>query len=298
MENLELKNTKYGFIKDFKHNPQLRASFNELTQVTYGFDLEFSYTNGYWSDNYIPYALLFENDIISNVSINKMEFLIGNEIKRGLQIGTVMTASAHRNLGLNRFLMEQVLKDWKNECDFMYLFANDTVLDFYPKFNFERIEQHQCAKALNISSASSLFRKLNVAVKEDKKILEQTIDSSIPIAQIAMRNNPFLIMFYCMAYMQQSIYFSEELQTIAIADIEGDTLFLHDVFSSGPVDLNEVIESMADKTIKRVVLGFTPSDETGYEKRLLKPDDVLFVLKDHVDIFKDKKWMFPVLSHA
>lgn len=73
-----------------------------------------------------------------------------------------------------------------------------------------------------------------------------------------------------MAYMQQRIYLSEELQIIAIADIDGATLFLHDVFSSRLVDLNEVIESMADKTIKRVVLGFTPLDETGYERSQLK----------------------------
>ncbi|NAY91725.1 GNAT family N-acetyltransferase [Muricauda sp. JGD-17] len=298
MEHLELRNITYGFAKDFKHDPQLRASFNKLTQATYGFDMEYSYLSGYWSDNYIPYSLLLDNEIISNVSINKMEFLIGKEKKLGLQIGTVMTDTAHRNQGLNRYLMERVLKEWKQQSDFIYLFANDSVLDFYPKFNFELVEQYQCSKALDISTKSSSLKKLNMADDQDKKLLEQTIDDSIPMAKLSMRNNAALIMFSCMTFKQNSIYYLENLLTIILADIEGETLYLHDVFSKGPVDLNNVIKLIADNTVKRVVLGFTPLDETGYERSLLKPDDTLFVLKDQVDFFKNKKWMFPVLSHA
>jgi hypothetical protein len=298
MEILELNGKKYRFVKNFKHNPQLRAGFNKLTQATYGFDLEYSYANGYWGDNYIPYSLLRDNEIVSNVSINLMEFLIGNEKKKGLQIGTVMTAASHRHLGLNRFLMEQVLKEWKHKCDFMYLFANDTVLEFYPKFNFDRVEQYQCAKELNLAAVSSSARKLVTTDPLDKKILEKSLEHSVPIAKISMLNNPFLIMFYCMSYMQQSIYYIEELQTVAIADIKGETLILHDVFSNKPVDLNNVIQLIADNACKRVELGFTPLDETGYDLSLLKPDDILFVLNDHVEFFKNKKWMFPVLSHA
>ena len=38
---------------------------------------------------------------------------------------------------------EEVLRDWTNQCDGMFLFANETVLDFYPKFGFRRETQYQ-----------------------------------------------------------------------------------------------------------------------------------------------------------
>ena len=39
--------------------------------------------------------------------------------------------------------MEQVKEDWEKRYDFIFLFANESVLDFYPKFGFERKEQYQ-----------------------------------------------------------------------------------------------------------------------------------------------------------
>ena len=133
---------------------------------------------------------------------------------------------------------------------------------------------------------------------KDKKLLVRAIYESIPLAKVAMRSNTGLIMFYCMTFMKESIYYLEELRAVVLADMEGDTLHLNDVYSKEPVDLNEVIQVMSNKTITRVVLGFTPLDTTGFEKNQLEPDDVLFVYKEHADFFKNRSWRFPVLSHA
>ena len=39
--------------------------------------------------------------------------------------------------------MEWILQNWSDRCDGIYLFANDTVLDFYPKFGFLPAEEAQ-----------------------------------------------------------------------------------------------------------------------------------------------------------
>ena len=52
-----------------------------------------------------------------------------------------MTRPGHRGRGLARRLMEEVLRDWSGRCDGMFLFANGTVLDFYPRFGFRRAAQ-------------------------------------------------------------------------------------------------------------------------------------------------------------
>ena len=276
----------------------MRARFNSLTEATYGFNFDFWYTAGLWNDKYIPYSLVHNGKMVSNVSISKMEFLIENEKKRGIQIGTVMTDQAYRQRGLNKFIMERVLREWKDKTDFIYLFANNTVLDFYPKFNFVTVNEYQFSKSLNISNTPPSFRKLDIDDEHDRELLVSTINDSIPIAKCSMLNNTELILFYCLSFMKNSIYYLQDLKAVVLAETAGDTLHLNDVYSRERVDLGVIIKMMANKTINRVVLGFTPLDKSGFTMSLLKPDDVLFVYKDQAGYFKDRSWRFPVLSHA
>lgn len=298
MEYIEINKVTYGFAKNFKRNPEIRASFNELTEATYGFNFENWYLNDCWDDNYIPYSLLHNNKVISNVSITKIEFLIENEKKIGVQIGTVMTDKDYRHRGLNKYIMQRVIKEWKEKSDFLYLFANDSVLDFYPKFDFEIVDQYQYSKSLCISNGSSSLKRLNIENPYDRELFLNTINDSIPISKVSMRNNTSLIMFYCLWFKKNSIYYIEKLKTVVIADIEGERLYLNDVFSKENVVIKDVIQTISDNTITEVILGFTPLNEMDYEIRLLKQEDTLFVFKDSVDYFKNRKWMFPVLSHA
>lgn len=298
MEFVELSDIRYGFAKDFKHDKNLRKSFNQLTESIFGFSLEDWYQEGLWGDYYIPYSLLHHNQVISNVSINKIEFDIDNERKVGIQIGTVMTDKRFRHKGLNRFLMEQVMNQWKDQADFIYLFANDTVLDFYPKFNFRRMEEYQYTKKINTRGSIKSFRKLNMEETKEQVFLIKRVKESIPTSRISMRNNPSLIMFYCNSFKKNSVYYIEEHNAITIADYVGDTLYLDEIFSTKPLNIHDVIQTMVDESIAQVVLGFTPLDEMGFDKHLIKGSDTLFMLKDTHDFFINKHWMFPVLSHA
>lgn len=57
-----------------------------------------------------------------------------------------MTDCEYRNKGISRKLMDKVLQDWKDKCDAIYLYANDSVLDFYPKFGFIKAKEYQYSK--------------------------------------------------------------------------------------------------------------------------------------------------------
>ncbi len=259
--------------------------------------LEDWYQEGLWADYYIPYSLLHHDQVISNVSINRIEFHIEDELKVGIQIGTVMTDEKYRHRGISKFIIEHVVNEWQDRADFVYLFANKTVLDFYPKFNFVAVDEYQHSKKIDTHSSSS-WKKLNMEDPTDLAFLITMVKESVPISQIAMRNNVSLVMFYCNSYKKNSIFYIEKLKAITIANFEGDTLYLDDVFSVKPLNIDDLIQAMAGKGIAQLVLGFTPLDETGFEKHLLKGPDTLFMLKDTPDIFTNKRWMFPVLSHA
>ena len=298
MKNIIIDNINYVFVRDFKEDKDIRTSFNYLTEVTFGFNFEEWYLGGYWGKQYLPYSLLHDDKVISNVSVNRIEFIIAEEKKIGIQIGTVMTAKEYRNRGLNKYLLGQILEEWKEKADFIYLFANSSVLEFYPKFNFEIVNEYQYSKLVNETDNTSSIKRLNIEDPKEKEFLEETLKMSVPISKLAMYTNTSLIMFYCLSIKKNSMYYIEVLKTIVIADFDGDTLYLNDVFCKENVNLDDVIKVMSGKDVKKVVLGFTPLNETDYNRSLLKADDTLFVLEDKVDYFKDTLWMFPVLSHA
>ena len=140
----------YKLEKNYRNNDTLRKSFNELAQKTFGFDFEDWYQNGFWGDNYNPYSIVIDGKVVSNVSVNKTDMLMDGEVKHFLQLGTVMTDEQYRNKGLSRMLMEQIELDYAGKVDGIYLFANDSVLDFYPKLGFQKAKEYQYSrKVLN-----------------------------------------------------------------------------------------------------------------------------------------------------
>lgn len=47
----------------------------------------------------------------------------------------------YRNQGLSGKLMNHIIEVYEQEYNFIYLFANESVLDFYPKFGFEKVQE-------------------------------------------------------------------------------------------------------------------------------------------------------------
>ncbi|MFT5838576.1 MAG: GNAT superfamily N-acetyltransferase [Flavobacteriales bacterium] len=298
MDTIKINNKTYDYVVDFKNDALLRVSFNHLTRKVYGFDFEDWYLNGYWGDRYIPYSLLNGGTMISSIFVNVIDFLVQGEKRTYAQIGTVMTDPEHRNQGLNRLLLEKVLKEWRGKCDLIYLFANDSVLDFYPKFGFKRTKEYQYSRQVALDGIQSDFKKLNMSKKENKEFLLNKINRSISFSQVSMSDSPSLPMFHCTANWTDNVYYMKEFDTVVVADFEEDVLYLKDVFCENDVSLDELISALINKNIKKVVLGFTPKDITSFDENILIPADALFILDDRWGLFDNEKLQFPVLSHA
>ncbi len=106
-------------------------------------------------------------------------------------------------------------------------------------------------------------------------------------------------MFYCTSFMMDNVYYLREEDVIVIAELDGNTLYLQDMFSSSEINLDDIINLLTKKEVERVVLGFTPNDSDSYCVNLLGEDNTtLFVMKNIDNLFINNKLMFPVLSHA
>lgn len=299
MEQVLINGKQYEFIKAFKENKVVRKSYNELTQRTYGFDFEQWYQAGYWGDTYIPYSLAHGGKIVANVSISIINYSVLGQYKTFAQIGTVMTDPKYRKQGLARYLMEKVIEEWKDKCDMIYLFANDSVLDFYPKFGFTAIREFQYSKVIVNDNDAARAEKMDMSLQCNREELVKKVKNSVPMSKLAMIRNVGLIMFYCTSFMSHNVFYLRELDTIVVAEFNEDTLYLQDIFSTVKVELDIVIRSLSKRDIKKVILGFTPENIDGYHVNLIKEDDTtLLVLHDKSDLFNDNKLSFPVLSHA
>jgi GNAT superfamily N-acetyltransferase len=298
MDTIKINNKTYDYVVDFKNDALLRQSFNNLTRKVYGFDFEDWYLNGYWGDRYIPYSLLNGGTMISSIFVNVIDFLVQGEKRTYVQIGTVMTDLEYRNQGLSRILLDKVLVEWKGKCDLIYLFANDSVLDYYPKFGFRRAKEYQYSRQVALDGIQSDVKKLNMSKKENKEFLLNKINRSMSFSQVSMLDSPSLPMFHCTANWTDNVYYMKEFDTVAVADFEGDVLYLKDVFCEKDVSLDELISALINKKIKKVVLGFTPKDIISFDENILIPVDALFILDDRWGLFDSEKLQFPILSHA
>jgi len=140
---------QFDIRKSYRHNEHLRNSFNELARDTFGINFEDWYKNGYWTDKYNPYSIVIDNKVVASVSVNKMEFIRNGKSKKYLQLGTVMTDERYRNRGFIKTIMEEISKDYDKSVDGIYLFANDSVLEFYPKFGYKKSIEYQYFKVIS-----------------------------------------------------------------------------------------------------------------------------------------------------
>ncbi len=285
----------YKTGKDYRDNDALRHSFNKLATETFGLSFESWYQNGYWREKYIPYSIVVDGIVISNVSVNLIDCILNGKIKHYIQLGTVMTKKSHRGNGYCRILMETVLHDYAM-CDGFFLFANDSVLDFYPKFGFQSTQEYRFCP--NISHKSnSLAEPISMKTKQDWVyfLKEKKLRSSNGVLQL---NTDGLTMFYLTQFMQNNVYYIKTLDAYVIAEIDNDTLILYDVFSKGPVDMIEVCNSFGN-SITKAKFAFVPKETKMLEKYEYKePNTTFFVRGDNLLQDMGAILSFPEIVHA
>jgi len=285
---------KYQFRKDYQKDAELRTSFNELAKKTFCINFENWYQGGYWTEKYIPYSLLDGHKVIANISVNRMDFDYAGEEKHYIQLGTIMTDENYRNQGLSRYLMEKILEEYKEKADGIYLFANDSVLNFYPKFGFKKSTQYQYSKTIEINTDQKVT-PVNTESPEARKSLLNAILHSSSNSKFQM-DNPGLSMFYIL--MGQELYYLKERNAYVAADIDQDKLILQAIYAEEKLDLEEIIRAFGSE-IHHVILGFSPFISDGYTREELSTEDTtLFVLGKDLERVTEYNMMFPTLSHA
>ena len=292
----------YEIVKNYRNNDALRASFNALSKATFGLEFETWYRNGYWGEKYNPYSIVVDGQVVANVSVNTTDMLWDGSRKHFLQLGTVMTAKPYRRQGMIRRIMEEIEKDYGQDVDGIYLFANDSVLDFYPKFGFRTEKEYQYTKKIAPQEGENgrIDTLVQVPMREKSAWmqLEHAILNSASQSRLALTDNIGLLMFYVTGFMQENVYYDREQEAYVIAETEGEEVLIHNIFSGRQVDPGRIAAAFGEN-IRQVRLGFTPVCAEGYTMSEVREEDTtLFIKEKAFDEFEKEKLMIPTLAHA
>ncbi|CEG26569.1 GNAT family N-acetyltransferase [Bacillus sp. B-jedd] len=250
----------FVFAKDYRDNDVLRKSLSRLAETIFGIQFEEWHSNGYWTDKYIPYSFCDGEEVIANISVNKIQLVINGIYKDALQIGTVMTHPGYRGRGLSRTLMEYILEDFDGKYDVIYLFANETVLGYYPKFGFREAEESIFSVSYSGKSKGGLnVQKLDMECHADRAFLYNFAKERIPVSSVfASAGTAELLMFYCLNVFRDMVFYLKDEECIVIYSEQGEELHLYDLVSKSEVDLKPVLAELTGSNKRNVIFHFTP----------------------------------------
>lgn len=282
--------------REVRTNPAARTAFFALAQQVFDLSFQNWYEQGWWGEHYIPYTFFEGGRAVANASANLIDTMDDGRPKRYIQIGTVMTHPDFRGLGLSRRLMTTLLTDWMERCDGIYLYANETVLDFYPKFGFIQAEEPAFQKMLTPSPVP--FSRLDMDNPEHIKLLRRYYDRGNPFDACPVKDNFGLLMFYCGGPLKDCVYYSRQLDCVAVVEYGGGKMTCYELFCTAQADMGRMLAAIAHQDTRTVSLGFTPKDTAGWEILKSPSDEQLFVHEKKENPFRFGDRMMPLLSHA
>ena len=291
---------KYKIYEDYRGDKVLRNKFNIFTKNVFsGLDFEEWHQRGLWLDKYIPFSIIKDNKIVSNASITKMKILINEEYVNGIQFGTVGTLSEYRNQGLSRYLMEYVIDKYKDSTDIFFLFANDSVLNFYPKFGFKKYDEFIYESVTDIPGSNYSARKLNINSKTDFLLIQNLLENRILLTKSFGASDYAFITFWHILYVfSDNLFYIEDENIIFIITENRDQIFIWDVIYTKPVEMISILPKVIKNDRIKSISYYFPPDRLNfkYDKIKIYNESPLFIRGDFKIIGKHFK--FPITAQT
>jgi len=270
-------------IENYRDNELLRNEYyNFISKIFPSADFKEWYAKGFWKDEYNPISIIKDGKLISNVSATLMNIIIYKRNLRGIQIGAVGTLPEFRNQGLSRLLMEYVINKYRKSTDIFLLFANETVLDFYPKFGFKRFKEKVFISEINIPETKPAARKLNIQNESDFLLLQDLIKDRIEITKIfGAENYGSITMWHVLNIYRDNLYHLKDEDAIFIVKEEKRQLDIYEIICRKYFDLDAALPKIIESREIDSVKFYFPPDQLKYNyDKIINEDNGLFILSD------------------
>ena len=286
----------YTLIKNSIASDKYRGGYYQLAKDTFGLSFEKWYNSGYFDGSHLPYTVFDGDKAVANISVNFMDVAFEGKVKKYVQLGTVMTDKEYRGKGLQKYIFEEIMQDLQGKYDALFLFANKSVLDFYPKFGFEKDTEYTFTKT--IIGKGGNMRQLDMENADDVAMVKKYYNLGNPFSALSVINGFALQMFYLGGPYRENVYYLPHQDTVVVCEKDGVSLTVLDIFCSADKNIDDILCSLCDGETQ-INLGFTPKDKDSWNIQLLNDEDTtLFIHKDGENIFSGRQLIFPLVAHT
>jgi predicted N-acetyltransferase YhbS len=236
------------------------------------------YLRGGWTSTYEAHALAEADEIVANVSVMRMRLLVGGREMRGAQLGAVGCVPELRGHGLMRPLLERVLAQLESEADLLLLYANDGVLDFYPRFGFRQVRESVFELEVALDPARTPAPRLDLDDPSQRAAwLAACARSLPPTERFGVRDYGSVALWHVCNFYPHDVHVLSEGEAYAVAVQRGDTLHVLDLAAPRRFDLLSVLPRLIREPIARIRFGFCPELWCPVARAVEPSDEALFI---------------------
>lgn len=224
-------------------DPDLRNAYFEYTEAVFpGTDFRTWYDQGFWVDDYTPHCILDNGTIAANVSAARMRLIVDDREIRAVQLGAVGTLPAYRGRGLARLLMQHVLVEYAASSDLIFLFANDDVLDFYPRFGFERCTETRFISTTNLPEPSYAARRLDLRREDDLELARDVVNRRLVLTRrFGAGGYGWVTFWHFLNLYPKNLHYIQEVDAIFVVSEENGQAHIHEVIHTQAIDLPSML---------------------------------------------------------
>lgn len=215
---------------------------------------------GSWTNDYEVFAILDGGSVVSTIGRSRMNLVIDGKDRVGYQLGAVATLEPYRGRGLARQLMKWVIDDLDAVDQPVILFANNSVLDFYPRFGFRRIPQRRSLATVALQPADVQAPCCNLSDASDRSRLATLCFRALPTQGRLTARDYYWLALWNLSCGPATVSWVPEFEAAVAWAVDNGRLVIHDVLATQPFDLSLIVPMLIARPVTEVELLIDPED--------------------------------------
>lgn len=287
-------------LTNHRHDPALReAYYRFMDEVFPGIDFRRWFDQGHWSEAYMPHSIVDGDRMIANASVMHMNVWVQNSLVPAIQIGAVGTVEDYRYRGLSRLLMEHLLEKFAHRVELIFLFANESVIDFYPRFGFRRAHEVVFVATRDLPSPRYSARRLDLADAADMAIARELIaERDDPTRLFGASDFGHITWFYILNGFGQRLRYLEDEQILFILSEKDGHVHIWDAIARAPFDLSAILPKILPcQQPQSVHYYFSPDRIPFTYDSVAEPEDSYLYVRGRFSL-ENQRFKFPFTAQT
>ncbi|MCP4566896.1 MAG: GNAT family N-acetyltransferase [FCB group bacterium] len=283
----------YAFRSDYIDDPKLKRQFIDFLIDIHGLDLSLWDRLGFWDRKYRPFSFFDGDTLIASLCLFTMDMTVLGKKCKVAQISGVGTVDKYRRQGLNSELTKRAMKWAQTDHEFFFLFSDLEAFPFYKHSGFRRVKEHMILHTLTPTGTIAGAVKLDIERKDHLDLIYRCALEREPVSDLLGINNAQLLLFWCLYFLQDYIYYIEAYDLLILYKREDNHLTVFDIVAGKMPSFTEIYPYIASPQDKTVEFRFMP-DKLGldrYEERPLKEDNGTHLFGDFP--LENRSFIFP-----